>query len=318
MTKDPSNTGAIALYQSKSGNIAVDVTVQEETVWLSQKQMAELFGRDVRTISEHVNNVFSEGELDENSVIRNFRTTASDGKQYDTNFYNLDVIISVGYRVKSQEGTQFRIWATNILRDHLLKGYTLNQKRLQQKQYEELKEALTLIQSTMEKKALDTDEAKGLLEVITDYTQSWLLFAQYDEDQVEEPPMRKGKYTLTYEDSLEAIKKLQAKLQKKDQASQPSPRLRPTGDLFGQERESMLEGIIGNLHQTFDKKELYSTVEEKAAHLLYFVIKDHPFSDGNKRIGSLLFLLYLNAMERSARRMESARSTMLHWLHWHY
>ena len=286
MTAKQSDNSAIVLYKSKGGDVAVDVKLKEETVWLSLNQMAELFQVDKSGISRHIKNIYDTGELKKRGTVAKIATVQKEGSRSinrQIEHYNLDMILSVGYRVNSKEGTQFRIWATNVLKDHLLKGYTINQKRLQQKQYDELKDAFTLIQSTMQKKELESDEAKGLLEVITDYTQSWLLFAEYDEGEVSEPKMHKGKYTLTYDDSLEAIAELRSKLEKQNQAS----------SLFGQERDTMLEGIIGNLHQTFDKQELYPTVEEKAAHLLYFVIKDHPFSDGNKRIGSLLFLLYL-------------------------
>jgi prophage maintenance system killer protein len=195
------------------------------------------------------------------------------------------MILSVGYRVNSRRGTQFRIWATNILRQHLLQGYTLHQKRLQEKGLKDLEGALELVQRAIETKELSGDEAKGLLRVITDYAETWLLLRQYDDEEIALPAgMRKASYLLTYADVRAAVAGLRRKLADGGEAS----------SLFGQERGEMLEGIIGNLYQTFDGEELYPTVEEKAAHLLYFVIKDHPFTDGNKRIGVLLFLYFLN------------------------
>jgi len=276
-----SDVGAIILYKSKSGNVSVDVTLQDETVWLSQKQISDLFDTTVANINIHMKNLYREGELVKKATIKKSLIVQKEGKREvkrTVEFYNLDAIISLGYRVNSKRATDFRVWATSILRDHLIHGYTLNQKRLQTKKHAELHEPLTLIQSIIQTKELDTDEAKGLLEVITDYTKSWLLFAEYDADSVPEPSMRKGKYVLKYADALDAIQELKN---------------RQNSTLFGQERGSMLDGIIGNIYQTFDQQELYATIEEKAAHLLYFVIKDHPFIDGNKRIGSLLFLVYL-------------------------
>lgn len=277
--------GKIVIYKTKAGKSSLEVKLEEETVWLTQKQMAQLFQKDPRTVNEHIKNIFKEGELMQNSGIRNFRITASDGKQYDTNFYNLDVIISVGYRVKSKQGTQFRIWATQILKDHIIKGYTLNPKRLQEADFNELEQALNLIKSMLNTKQLTSNEATGLLKIITDYTNSWLLLQKYDTNKLEEPKKKhKPKYTLTYEKAVEAVSKLKADLKSKKEAS----------NLFGQERDKSFQGIIGNLYQTFDREELYLTIEAKAAHLLYFVIKDHPFTDGNKRTGAFLFILYLS------------------------
>ncbi|HLD22174.1 MAG TPA: RhuM family protein [Patescibacteria group bacterium] len=245
----PKNTGEIIIYRTKRGELSVQAKLQNDTVWLTQKQMAELFGKDIRTINEHIKNVFQEGELEENSVIRNFRITAADGKQYETNFYNLDVIISVGYRVKSQEGTQFRMWATRVLRDHLVKGFTINKRRLPQTQLHDLEHALELIKQAMHSKELNSSESSGLLEVITHYTDAWLLLQQYDEDKLTIPPQKhKPVYRLTYEDTIPAISQLKSTLMHKKEAS----------DFFGKERDGALQGIIGTLYQTFDKKELYA------------------------------------------------------------
>ena len=279
------NKGEIIIYKTKDGKTSLDVKLEKETVWLSQKQMAELFNKDVRTVNEHIKNVFKEAELEENSVIRDFRITASDGKQYDTNFYNLDMIISIGYRVKSKQGTQFRIWAIQVLKDHIIKGYTINSKRLPEVNFKELEQALVLVKGTLNNKELSSDEATGLLKVITDYANSWVLLQQYDSNKLEEPKKKhKPKYIINYEKAIEAISKLKSDLKSKKEAS----------DLFGNQRDKSFEGIVANLYQTFGGEELYPSIEDKAAHLLYFIIKDHPFTDGNKRIGAFLFILYLS------------------------
>ena len=279
------NKGEIIIYKTKDGKTSLDVKLEKETVWLSQKQMAELFNKDVRTVNEHIKNVFKEAELEENSVIRDFRITASDGKQYDTNFYNLDMIISIGYRVKSKQGTQFRIWAIQVLKDHIIKGYTINSKRLPEVNFKELEQALVLVKGTLNNKELSSDEATGLLKVITDYANSWVLLQQYDSNKLEEPKKKhKPKYIINYEKAIEAISKLKSDLKSKKEAS----------DLFGNQRDKSFEGIVANLYQTFGGEELYPSIEDKAAHLLYFIIKDHPFTDGNKRIGAFLFILFLS------------------------
>jgi len=277
--------GEIIIYQTEDGQSLLEVHLGKETVWLTQAQMTALFDRDKRTISEHIRNVFKEAELVEHTVVRKSRTTASDGKAYETNYYNLDVIISVGYRVKSQRGTQFRIWATSILKDHLLKGYSLNQKRLAEKGFADMEQAVALLSRTLQRNELVTDEGKAVLEVVNRYARSWSLLLHYDEDRLELPKNRHPpKQSLDYSRTGKSIKALKGDLLARGEAS----------GLFGQEREHHLQGILGNLDQTFDGRELYGSVEEKAAHLLYFVIKDHPFSDGNKRIGAFLFLLFLN------------------------
>jgi len=279
------NKGEIIIYQPKTGGPRFEVELKEETVWLTQKQMTFLFAKNIKTINEHIKNIFKEGELNEKSVIRKSRITAADGKEYVTNFYNLDVIISVGYRVKSKQGTEFRIWATRVLKDHLIKGYTLNQKRLKETNLIDLEQAVALVKNALETKKLKGAEAKGLLEVITKYAQSWLLLQKYDEEKLSLPIKQgKPKYQLDYNDAIEAIIDLKNNLLAKKQ----------TTNLFGQERGETLSGIIGNIYQSFGGKELYASIEAKAAHLLYFVIKDHPFSDGNKRIGSFLFIVFLS------------------------
>jgi len=285
--------GGIIIYQSNDGQAELEVHLEEETVWLTQAQLVELFDKTKQNISLHIRNIFKEGELAENSVVKEYLTTASDGKKYKTKYYNLDVIISVGYRVKSQRGTQFRIWATSLLKDHLIKGYTVNERRLAEKGLSEMEQAVALLSRTLKRHELVTDEGKAVLEVVSKYAKSWSLLLKYDEDRLELPQDRHPvKKSLQYGKAIEAILALKNELMERGEA----------GDLFGQERGQNLQGILGNIEQTFDGQDLYPSVEEKAAHLLYFVIKDHPFTDGNKRIGSFLFLVFLrenNLLEQS-------------------
>ncbi len=281
---EQSGLGEIVLYQDDDGNSAFEVRLQDETVWLSQAQMVKLFDRDKRTISEHIRNIFKEGELVEAAVVRKFRTNAADGKMYQTNFYNLDVIISVGYRVKSQRGTRFRIWATSVLKEHLVRGYTLNRKRLAEKGIDELREVVSLLAATLESHDLVSDEGLAVLEIVSGYAATWNLLLQYDEDRLPLPAEKAaGCELLQLEEARTAIAGLKAELVRKGEA----------GDLFGQERDEGLAAVLGAIGQGFGGQDIYPGVALKAAHLLYFIIKDHPFSDGNKRIGAFLFLLFL-------------------------
>jgi prophage maintenance system killer protein len=210
--------------------------------------------------------------------------TAKDRKVYKTQFYNLDAIISVGYRVNSKRATQFRIWATNTLKAHLLKGYTFNQKRLAETGVKELEAALQYIKNASSHRQLTNEEAQGLLEVITKYAKSWLLLKNYDDHKFPTAKGKKQTFSLDYDYAKKAIQKLKEHLVVKKEAS----------NIFGNERGHGLQAILGNLEQSFDGEYLYPSIEAKAAHLLYFIIKDHPFSDGNKRIASLLFIHYLD------------------------
>ena len=197
----------IVIYED--GNVELKTTVENESIWLSQAQMGELFGKNKKTISEHIGNIFKEGELERNSVVRNFRTTASDGKEYSVMHYNLDVIISVGYRVKSKWGTQFRIWATNILKEYLIKGYALNQKKLQQQKLEELNQTIKLIKQGLQNQELSTTEAKGFVEIVGNYAKSWALLQGYDEQSLEEVAQTKQQiFILDYDEAKEAIAEL--------------------------------------------------------------------------------------------------------------
>ncbi len=222
-----SDLGDIVLYQSEDGQAAMDVHLKDETVWLTQAQMVELFERDKRTVSEHIRNVFKEGELHEQAVVRKFRTTAADGKSYKVSFYNLDVIISVGYRIKSQRGTQFRIWATSILKDHLVRGYSLNQRRLAEKGVEEVRQVLRLLADTLESHSLVRDEGLAILEIVNRYARIWKLLLQYDGNNL---PDLKAKHVarsgLEINKARQAIAVLKKELMVRKEAS----------EIFGQER----------------------------------------------------------------------------------
>jgi death-on-curing family protein len=277
-------TNKIIIYKDKSGNAQIDVRVEKETVLLTQKQIADLFDVGVNTVNYHIKEIFSTGELKENSVIRKIRITAKDGKNYLTQFYNLDAIISIGYRVSSKRATQFRIWATNTLRNYLLNGYVVNDKKLL-----EYKDKLVLLKETInfiEKKADNfvlQDKSRELLSLLGEFAKSLKLLDEYDQGNIKIAKTTKAKFKLDYEKCKNTIIAIKAELKRDGQA----------GDLFGQEYDHKFQAIINSIDQTFDGKELYNSVEEKAANLLYLTIKDHPFADGNKRIASILFVYFL-------------------------
>lgn len=277
--------GEIVVYEGPDGEVRVDVRLERETVWLSLNQVAELFGRDKSVISRHLGNVFRSGELQREAVVAENATTAADGKTYQVEFFNLDAILSVGYRVNSKRGTQFRIWATRTLRDHLLRGYTLNERRLAARGLGEIEQAVGLLARMLTAHALVTGEGRDVLDVVQRYTRSWRLLLEYDEQRLAERPAEPVEPAagLSLADARSATESLRADLASRGQA----------GPLFGQERGEALAGILGAIEQTFGGQPLYPSAQARAAHLLYFVIKDHPFSDGNKRIGTLLFLDYL-------------------------
>lgn len=256
----------IELYQSSNGETQIQVKFDAETVWLSLNQISELFGRDKSVISRHLKNIFSTKELDKNSVVAKNATTAHDGKIYQIEFYNLDAIISIGYRVNSVQGTQFRIWATNRLKEYLIQGYSLNQNRL-----EELNQLIEIIS----KKEIQNNEAKGLLNILATYTKSFILLNQFDSNRLELKYLEENiTYEIDYNEALFAINELKNQLIQKKEAT----------ELFGNQKDQTFSGILRSVIQTFDGNYLYPTIEEQASHLLYFVIKNHPFSDGNKRL----------------------------------
>ncbi len=272
------NESAIVIYQSPEG-VRVDVKVEKETVWLTQKQMSELFETERSVITKHLRNIFKLSELIEDSVCANFALTAADGKIYQTAFYNLDAVISVGYRVNSKRGVHFRIWATSVLRDHILKGYTLNERRLK-----ELNQAIRLIADVAGRRDLTGDEAKALLAVVADYTFALDLLDDYDHQRVAVSGTTPGDVKpLDYDEARRVVDRLGGKF--------------GASRLFGREKDDNLKGALGAVMQTFGGNDLYPSIEEKAANLLYFLIKDHPFVDGNKRIGASLFLWFLEKNE---------------------
>ncbi len=277
--------GEIVVYEAPDGEVRVDVRLERKTVWLSLTQMAELFERDKSVISRHLRNVFVSGELDREAVVAKNATTAADGKTYQVESFNLDAILSVGYRVNSKRGTQFRIWATRTLRDHLLRGYTLHERRLREQGLGEIERAVGLLARTLTANALVSDEGRAVLDVVQQYTRAWRLLLEYDEERLAAAPARPVAPTaeLSLDDARAAAASLRADVSGRGES----------GPLFGQERGEGLAAILGAIEQTFDGQPLYSNVQTRAAHLLYFVIKDHPFADGNKRIGTLLFLEYL-------------------------
>lgn len=274
------NRGNIVIYQTKDGKTSIDVKLENETVWLTQAQMADLFQKDRTVIGRHINNVYREGELERDITCAKFAHVGSDNdQQYETAVYNLDVIISVGYRVKSQCGTQFRIWANKILKDYLIKGYAINQQA-KAAQLEDLKSTVRLLSNVIEHKQLTLDEANGLLRVITDYTYGLDTLDKYDYQQLEvDFTTPTCEFRATYEEAIEAIHLLQEKF--------------GSSNLFGNEKDQSFKSSINTIYQTFGGEELYPSIEEKAAMLFYLVVKNHSFSDGNKRIAAFLFLWFL-------------------------
>ena len=256
----------------KNQNVKLEVNMKDETVCLNANQMAELFGRDYKTIRKHINNVLKE-ELD-NSTVANFATTAKDGKNYQVDYYNLDMIISVGYRVKSKNGIIFRKWATKILKDYMIKGYAVNQKRLE---YLEKTVKLIDIAGRIDTQ-LKGNEAQEIIKVINNYSNALDVLDDYDHKRITKPNGTKDNKQINYEDCLNIITKL---------------RFSNDSDLFALERNQGLKEIIGTIYQSFDGKDLYPTIEEKAANFLYLIIKNHVFIDGNKRIAATLFIYFL-------------------------
>ena len=276
------NRGEIIIYQTEDGLASIEVKMQNETVWLSLDLMASLFQRDKSTISRHIKNIFKEGELQQEAVVANFATTAADGKTYNVDYYNLDVIISVGYRVKSQRGTQFRIWANRVLKDYLTKGYALNE-RMRQENLVELRQLVQLVGRTLQKSGDEEPavDSQGLFDVVVDYTYALSTLDSYDYQRLGmTATTQNAPFHATYDNAMQAILALKERFGE-------SP-------LFGNEKDESFRSSIGQIYQTFDGVELYPSVEEKAAMLLYLVTKNHSFSDGNKRIAATLFLWFLN------------------------
>lgn len=261
----------IILFENQ--NVKLEVNVKDETVWLNREQLSILFDRDIKTIGKHINNALKE-ELD-NSVVAKFATTAKDGKTYQVDYYNLDMIISIGYRVKSQNGIVFRKWANKILKDYLIKGYAINQKRL-----DYLEKTVKLIDiANRTNENLENVDAKEILKVIATYSKALDLLDDYDHRNLLKPKGNSSHKQIRYEDCIEVIKKL---------------RFNEESDIFAIERNKGLQSIIGNIYQTFDGEDVYKSIEEKAANFLYMIVKNHVFIDGNKRIAATLFIYFLN------------------------
>ena len=267
----------IIIYQTDDGQTSIDVKLENETVWLSANQMATLFDRDEKTIRKHVNNVFSEGELEKENNTHFLRV---DGVKQLVAFYSLDVIISVGYRVKSQRGTQFRIWANRVLKEYLVKGYAIN-KSLTEQRYTELKHLVTVLGRTVKaQETLTSDDALNLVEVVSDYAYALDTLDRYDYQQLAvEQTTNEAKFHATYEGAMQAITELKEKF--------------GGSQWFAHEKDDSFKSSIGQIYQTFGGQDLYPSVEEKAAMLLYLVTKNHSFSDGNKRIAATLFLWFM-------------------------
>ena len=264
----------LVLFETKDKEIKLSVPLEQETVWLNRNQMADLFGRDVKTIGKHINNALKE-ELDDEVVVAKFATTtkhgAVDGKTqtHMVEYYNLDMIISVGYRVKSRRGVEFRRWANNVLKQYILRGYAVNNNRITQ-----LGEVIQVMKRTQD--ALDSGQ---VLSVIEKYSTALDLLDAYDHQNMERPKGNEAAYILTYEECKEIIS---------------SMRFQNESDIFGKEKDDSFKGSIGNIYQSFGGEDLYPTLEEKAAHLLYFITKNHSFHDGNKRIAATIFLYFLD------------------------
>jgi len=285
--------GDLVVFEAKDGTIRLDVRLEAESVWLSLNQIAQLFDRDKSVISRHLANVFRSGELKREATVAKSATVQTEGGRHverAVEYFNLDAILSVGYRVNSKRGTQFRIWATGVLREHLLRGYTIHRERFE-RNARELEAALALVRRTVGSAAVSSDQGRGLVDVIARYTQTFLLLQRYDEGLLDEPKGSAGGLLPKVTAARAAISKLKRDLVARGQAT----------DLFGREREQGLASLLGNLEQSVFGRPAYPTVESKAAHLLYFVIKNHPFSDGNKRIGSFLFVEFLHRNDRLLR-----------------
>lgn len=278
-------TGEIVIYEAPDGQTQIDVRLADENLWLTQADIVSLFKSSKANISEHIKQILQTGELDEPSTVRKNRTVRNEGNRMisrELTFYNLDMVISIGYRVNSKQGTQFRIWANKVLKDYLMRGYALNEKRLkeQQEQLEQLKNTVKLLGNVLDTQALNSNEATGLLKVITDYTYALDVLDQYDHQVLEiERTTKEELFQITYPEAMNAIQGLRDKF--------------GGSMLFGNEKDESFQGSLAAIYQTFGGESLYPSVEEKAANLLYFVIKNHSFSDGNKRIAAFLFVWFM-------------------------
>jgi hypothetical protein len=272
---------SIKIFQDENGKTEIQVVVQSETVWLSQKQMADLFEKDSDTIGLHLRNIYKSGELIEKATTEEYSVVQKEGNRNVTRtikVYNLDAIISTGYRVNSKRGIQFRIWANQVIKDYLIKGFALNERRLssQNEQLKSLKESVLILAKIVNQKKLSSDESQGLLKIITDYAYALDILDQYDYQNLKiSDTSDKELYKITYQEAVNNINRLRD--------------IYRNGALFGKEKDNSFKSSISIIYQTFDGKDLYPSIEEKAANLLYLVTKNHSFVDGNKRIAAFLF-----------------------------
>jgi prophage maintenance system killer protein/prophage antirepressor-like protein len=274
------NKGEIIIYQTPDGNTQLDVTLEKETVWLTQAQIADLFGTKRPAITKHLNNIYKSGELDENSTCSILEHMGNDGKQqYQTKFYNLDAILSVGYRVNSKNATLFRIWSNKVLKDYLVKGFVVNQQA-KVKQLQEALDSIKVLTGIATRSETTKEQANDILQVISDYTYALDTLDKYDYQSLEiDNTTTEEVFHANYDNAIEAIDTLREKF--------------GSGGLFGNEKDQSFKSSISTIYQTFGGEDLYPSVEEKAAMLLYLVVKNHSFSDGNKRIAAFLFLWFL-------------------------
>ena len=290
----------LVIYQAPSGAIELRGDFDRETIWATQANIADLFGTQRPAITKHLRNIFKEKELDEKSVCSILEHTAADGKKYKTQYYNLDAIIAVGYRVNSRQATHFRIWATKTLKDFLLRGYTINRKRIAQN-YDAFMKAVADVQAVLPEHVIL--DPKMVLDLIKEFAGTWVSLAAYDKETLEVVGTTKKTVKLTGEELSEAIQRLRTDLIKKGEATV----------IFAQERQAgSVVGIVGNVMQSFGGRSLYPSIEEKAAHLLYFMVKNHPFTDGNKRSGAFAFVWFLRKYRaRGSRNINPATLTAL-------
>jgi len=282
MKQDEFKKGKIVIYKSPKNEIEVEARFEGETIWLRQDEIARLYGKERTVITRHINKIFADKEVDKKSNVQFLHIANSDKP---VAFYNLDVILAVGYRTNSARAIHFRKWATNVLKNYLFKGYIINEKRLLQakNQFKELQGAISFLQEKSKHELLAGQEQE-IFNLLANYSKTLTLLEQYDKEKLSLIKNTKGKFILKYEEAINVISEIKKDLIAKKEAS----------DFFGRENSDKFKGILGNIYQTFDRKELYPSLEEKSAHLLYFIIKDHPFVDGNKRIASFLFVYYLD------------------------
>jgi len=270
----------IVIYED--GKLEISTTIEKENIWLRQNEIAQLFGKDRTVVTRHINNILKDKEVDEKSNVQKMHIANSDKP---VKIYSLDIILAVGYRTNSAKAIKFRQWATKILKEYILQGYAINQEKLQKQKLQELEKTIQLIKQGLQNQELSLGDAKGFVEIISNYAKSWALLQGYDEQSLEDITQTKEqRFILDYDEAKEAISELKKSLISKEEAT----------ELFGNEKADEFKGNLLNIYQSFGGADLLPSVEEKAANLIYYIIKGHPFSDGNKRIGAYLFVLFLH------------------------